>query len=111
MLLMHSLKVRMRFGRGGMATVTNFFLGANSGGGFHNLFPQLTADNDTYDLMILKGCPGNGKSSFMRRIGTALEAAGADVEYIEFAGCTHNSWNPAFNYPDFMKWLFKQRSH
>ena len=41
----------------------------------------------------------------------ALKAAGADVEYIEFAGCTHNSWNPAFNYPDFMKWLFKQRSH
>jgi predicted peptidase len=39
----------------------------------------------------------------------ALKAIGADVEYIEFAGCTHNSWNPAFNYPDFMKWLFKQK--
>ena len=41
----------------------------------------------------------------------ALKAAGADVEYIEFAGCTHNSWNPAFNYPDFMEWLFKQKSN
>lgn len=39
----------------------------------------------------------------------ALRAMGADVEYIEFAGCTHNSWNPAFNYPDFMEWLFKQK--
>lgn len=39
----------------------------------------------------------------------ALRAMGADVEYIEFAGCTHNSWNPAFNYPDFMKWIFKQK--
>lgn len=39
----------------------------------------------------------------------ALRKAGLDVEYIEFAGCTHNSWNPAFNYPDFMKWLFKQK--
>lgn len=39
----------------------------------------------------------------------ALKAIGADVEYIEFPGCTHNSWNPAFNYPDFMKWLFKQK--
>ena len=29
----------------------------------------------------------------------ALKAAGADVEYIEFPGCTHGSWNPAFNYP------------
>lgn len=39
----------------------------------------------------------------------ALKAAGADVEYIEFPGCNHGSWNPAFNYPDFMKWLFSQR--
>ena len=39
----------------------------------------------------------------------ALRKADLDVEYIEFAGCTHNSWNPAFNYPDFMKWLFKQK--
>lgn len=69
-----------------MATVTNFFLGANSGGGFYDLFHQLTADSDTYDLMILKGCPGNGKSTFMRRIGAALEAAGADVEYIRCSG-------------------------
>ena len=38
----------------------------------------------------------------------ALKAAGADVEYIEFPGCNHGSWNPAFNYPDFMKWLFSQ---
>ena len=28
---------------------------------------------------------------------------------IEFAGCTHGSWNPAFNYPNFMKWLFSKK--
>ena len=39
----------------------------------------------------------------------ALKAAGADVEYIEFPGCNHGSWNPAFCYPDFMQWLFAQR--
>ena len=39
----------------------------------------------------------------------ALKAADADVEYIEFPGCTHGSWNPAFNYPGFMKWLFGQK--
>lgn len=38
----------------------------------------------------------------------ALRAAGADVEYIEFPGCNHGSWNPAFNYPGFMDWLFSQ---
>ena len=39
----------------------------------------------------------------------ALKKFGADVEYIEFPGCTHNSWNPAFNRPDFMQWMFKQK--
>ena len=39
----------------------------------------------------------------------ALRSFGLDVEYIEFPGCTHNSWNPAFNRPDFMQWLFKQK--
>ena len=39
----------------------------------------------------------------------ALKAIGADVEYIEFPGCNHGSWNPAFNYPGFMEWLFNQK--
>lgn len=39
----------------------------------------------------------------------ALKRAGAQVEYIEFPGCNHGSWNPAFNYPGFMDWLFRQR--
>lgn len=68
-----------------MATVINFFLGANSGAGFRSLFPQLL-QGDTYDLVILKGCPGCGKSAFMERVGAAMEAAGTSVEYIRCAG-------------------------
>lgn len=44
-----------------------------------------------------------------RQAYRALKAAGADVEYIEFPGCNHGSWNPAFNYPGFMDWLFSQK--
>ena len=39
----------------------------------------------------------------------ALKTAGAKVEYIEFPGCNHGSWNAAFNTPGFMDWLFKQK--
>ncbi len=39
----------------------------------------------------------------------ALRAAGADVEYFELPGVNHGSWNPAFNFPDFMEWLFGQK--
>ena len=38
-----------------------------------------------------------------------LKECGADVEYVEFYGCNHLSWNPAFNLPDFIDWLFKQK--
>ena len=44
-----------------------------------------------------------------RKAYRELKAAGADVEYIEFPGCNHGSWNPAFGRDDFMPWLFKQK--
>ena len=69
-----------------MALVTNFFLGANSGEGFQNLFSQVTDLEDTYDLMVLKGGPGVGKNTFMREIGRAMEAAGTPVEYLWCSG-------------------------
>jgi predicted peptidase len=39
----------------------------------------------------------------------ALKEFGANVTYFEFPGVEHNSWNPAFNQPDFFEWLFKQK--
>lgn len=66
--------------------VTNFFLGANSGDGFQNLFPQLTEDRTLRDLIILKGGPGVGKSTFMKQIGRAMEEAGTTVEYLWCSG-------------------------
>ncbi len=69
-----------------MAQVTNFFVGANSGEGFQNLFPELVDIEDTYDLMVLKGGPGVGKNTFMREIGRTMEQAGTAVEYLWCSG-------------------------
>lgn len=69
-----------------MAQVTNFFVGANSGEGFRNLFPEIVELEDTFDFMILKGGPGVGKNTFMREIGRTMEEAGADVEYLWCSG-------------------------
>ena len=51
-----------------------FFLGANSEEGFFSLYDQLLGGR-LDDLMILKGGPGCGKSTFMRRVGAAMERA------------------------------------
>ena len=47
--------------------------------------------------------------TFSRSAYRTLKNAGAKIIYREFAGCTHNSWNPAFNDPDLFPWLFKQK--
>lgn len=63
----------------------HLFLGANSGEGFYSLYDQLL--NGRFDdLMILKGGPGCGKSTFMRRLGAAMEHAGERVVYINCSG-------------------------
>ena len=44
-----------------------------------------------------------------RKAYRALKEYGANVEYFEIVGCDHASWNPAFNQPDFLSWLFAQK--
>lgn len=63
----------------------SFFLGANSGEGFFSLYDQLTG-GALRDLLILKGGPGSGKSSFMQRIALALEAQGIETVRICCSG-------------------------
>jgi len=69
-----------------MAQITDFFVGANSGEGFRNLFPEMVDIEDTYDLMVLKGGPGVGKNTFMREVARAMEAAGTAVERLWCSG-------------------------
>lgn len=64
---------------------THFFLGANSAEGFYGLYDQLL-DARLYDLIILKGTPGCGKSTFMRRAAAALEERGLETVYIHCPG-------------------------
>ncbi len=66
--------------------VTNFFLGANSGAGFQNLYADFVNVRGNRDVMVLKGGPGVGKSSFMKYLGQKAEERGLDVEYIWCSG-------------------------
>ncbi len=65
--------------------VSRFFLGANSPGGFKSLYDNFT-DPSVDCLRILKGGPGCGKSTFMKRVGAAAEERGLSVEYIHCSG-------------------------
>lgn len=62
-----------------------FFLGANSGSGFYSLYNDFSSSDNDF-LYLIKGGPGCGKSSFMRKIGSRAEALSYDVEYILCSG-------------------------
>ena len=85
-MYLHSLKMKSAMEETAMAQVTNFFVGANSGEGFQNLFTEIIDMEDTYDFMVLKGGPGVGKNTFMREIGRTMEQAGTKVEYLWCSG-------------------------
>ena len=63
----------------------SYFLGANSCRGFYSLYEDFCSAEGDY-LHIIKGGPGTGKSGFMRKIGSAAEKKGYDVEYILCSG-------------------------
>lgn len=65
------------------ARVLNYYAGGNTARGFYSLFDSSLQDLDK--LYILKGGPGTGKSTLMKRIGEAFSKQGYDVEYIHCA--------------------------
>lgn len=66
--------------------VIQYFLGANAPGGFYSLYSELISPETARAIYILKGGPGCGKSTLMRRVGARMEEAGAETEYIPCSG-------------------------
>jgi hypothetical protein len=59
-----------------------FFLGANTPQGFYSLFDELYSAKNGWNLYIIKGGPGTGKSSFIKKTAESIEEAGYEVERI-----------------------------
>ena len=63
-----------------------YFLGANAPTGFCSLYSELLPPEEARAIYILKGGPGCGKSTLMRRIGARMEQEGLETEYILCSG-------------------------
>jgi len=68
----------------------SFFLGANTPEGFYSLFSELYSPEDGWRLYIIKGGPGTGKSTLMKRIAAAAEKKGLFVERIYCSSDPHS---------------------
>lgn len=62
-------------------SIKHVFPGSNTPHGFHSFFNYILPQKDAHQLYIIKGGPGTGKSSFMKRIGVYATEQGLDVEF------------------------------
>lgn len=63
-----------------MEKIRRMFFGGNTANGFHSFHSNIISDNRTM-LYILKGMPGGGKSSLMKKIGEHMREEGFTVEF------------------------------
>ena len=63
-----------------------FFLGANSPSGFYSLYDHLLPPETASAIYILKGGPGCGKSTLMRKVAARCQEAGYTAETILCSG-------------------------
>ncbi len=66
----------------GMTFMRRFFAAANTEAGFYSLFGEIFSPEKFRRIYILKGGPGSGKSTLMKRIGAQAEKKGLETEYI-----------------------------
>lgn len=59
----------------------HYFAGANTAGGFVSRFEDISPLETRKRMYFIKGGPGVGKSSLMKRVGAAAEEKGLRVEY------------------------------
>ncbi len=65
------------------AKIINYYAEGNTARGFYSLYDENLKDLDK--LFILKGGPGSGKSTLMKKIGSAFFEKGYDVEFLHCA--------------------------
>ncbi len=63
-----------------------YFLGGNTPTGFYSLYHQLSDPTRMRALYIIKGGPGSGKSSLMRRVERHAQAAGLETQEVLCSG-------------------------
>ncbi len=71
-------------------TIKHAFLGGNTPQGFYSYYRYILSQQEAVRIISIKGGPGVGKSTFMRKIGEAMLKKGYDVEYMHCSSDNHS---------------------
>lgn len=59
----------------------HLFPGGNTSKGFYSFYRYILSQEDANRIICIKGGPGTGKSSFMKKLGNYFKNAGYSIEY------------------------------
>lgn len=65
-----------------MSVQRHYFPGNNTPLGFYSYYRYILSQKEASRIICLKGGPGTGKSTFMRRIGESFAARGESVDFL-----------------------------
>ena len=65
-----------------MSFQRHYFPGNNTPQGFFSYYDYILPGNEAEKIICLKGCPGSGKSTLMKKIGQMFADAGEDVDFL-----------------------------
>ena len=67
-----------------------YFPGANTPKGFYSYYDYILKSNEAKRIVVLKGGPGTGKSSFMKKIAQHLLSLGYETELLHCSSDPHS---------------------
>lgn len=62
-------------------TIRHMFLGGNTSKGFYSFYRYIISQEEARRIICIKGGPGTGKSSLMKKVGQYFAEKGYDVEF------------------------------
>ena len=65
-----------------MSTERHYFPGNNTPQGFFSYYKYILGQREANRIICIKGGPGTGKSTFMKRIGEMFAKLGEDIDYL-----------------------------
>ncbi|MCL6477672.1 MAG: PRK06851 family protein [Peptococcaceae bacterium] len=65
----------------GIGSIKKVFPGGNTSKGFYSFYDYIIDNQEATRIFVIKGGPGVGKSTFIRKIGEAMLERGYDVEF------------------------------
>ena len=65
-----------------MSVERHYFPGNNTPQGFFSYYRYILGQREANKIICIKGGPGSGKSTFMKKIGSSFQHLGEDVDYL-----------------------------